>query len=272
MNTNKQKYLIHKKIFNIKTDRHLKIFDDLLNNLKDYLLECSCKIKYNKVYYKRFNIWCTNKNYIETTKKIFNFMERISQINNVKINYTLIRKVLDKHFNINKIKGLVFGIDFRTDLKDSRIKLWFTMENYPEGLKKILSFYEPNKELNLLCAGRELLFGFDFSFSGKTKIRIYPRLTKKDLERTVFRNMFENKLLKLIDQCYEIRVSLNMDDSKKIIHFSPSNIDSFIKQIDNDSLKKIKFKLKNNSIDIKIISLYEDEILNENIININIYY
>ena len=92
------------------------------------------------------------------TMLIFNFFKKISNCPGIVINYDIIKKVFNDKFNLDKIQQLIAGIDFRNNLNDSRIKLWFIIKDYPQKLKQVLSVHGSNKTISDLIINNKLLF------------------------------------------------------------------------------------------------------------------
>jgi len=299
-----EKYMFHKRTFNIKDTIYLKEFETLLNASQDYRLECSCKIEGKKIYPVRFNIWY-NKGNINNINLIFNFFKKVSKCPGITINYNLIKKVFNKNFNLEKTEQVVIGIDYRREINESRLKMWFIIRNYPEKMKEVLSIHGYDKKILDLIINDELLFGFDFYFDGRTNIKIYPHFNGKCLKdvltlkkqenfikykivkfslvnkvkNSVFKlykqlkSIFSNKIFDLIGECDELYVSFRGKGYKKVLHFHPRRRELFVKQLNNKRLGEISSVIKNKNFGNKgVVSLYEDEINNNLIKKVNIYY
>lgn len=271
------KYFIHKKKFNIKDNIYLKLFEDTLNASSNYYLDCSVKIQNNKLNATRFNIWYRGEEHIKNINLIFNFFKKISAYPKVNIDYSLIKKIFDREFYIKKIEQPIMGVDFRDNLNDSRIKIWFKTKDYPEKMRQVLSIHGYNKDVLDLIMNNRFLFGFDFYFDGRTRLKIYPTFNEEELHNEdilkKLKNLFSDKVFSLIKECHMLDIFFKDEDFNKILHFHPNNMETFINKLENRKVENISGILKNiNFSTDQVISLDENETNKNKIENISFYY
>jgi len=276
---NKQinKFLNHKKLFNIKENNFLKLFEDLLKNTEDFDLDCSCKIEKEQIFPCRFNInmGYGGKEKIKNINIVFNFLKNLNAIG-AKMNYDLIKKIFDNKIDLDNIKEVLLGIDLREDKKNSRAKFWLVInkEDY-KLLNLILELHGHNQKVIELINKNDLLFGFDFYFDGRTKIKIYPQFTEYELKDKLILNKMEKifftPIVSLISECHTLHISFQGKEFNRILHFHPNNLFVFLSKIKNKKLNNLV-----NSIDYPIrkcvISLKEEEINKNKIESFNFYY
>jgi LynF/TruF/PatF family peptide O-prenyltransferase len=269
----KRKYLFHKKTFNIKQTKLLSSLEKLMDG---QFIECSCKVMSNKVYSSRFNIFFSKNENKTTLGKCFKFFEDTSKENNIYLNYSILRSLFNKPFDINKIKRIILGVDLREKIKDSRIKIYFALYDYPPKVEEILKIHGKNKDILNLINFDDLGFGIDFSFDGKTQIKIYPRISSSSLHNNSFlkknfKYIFKKRQLffKNIESLY---ISFKKPNFEKIIHFKSNKWEEIINLLNNNTLNKYtKFLLK-NKFKLRYVSVLEKEIDKESISNFTFYY
>jgi MiaB/RimO family radical SAM methylthiotransferase/LynF/TruF/PatF family peptide O-prenyltransferase len=278
----KIKYLMHKKKFQIKDDPVLKKFELLMSKSKKYHLECSCKFSEGKIYPVRFNIWYKDQNQkVLNLNNALRFIKKIFELENVKINYSILKQIMDEKFDIEKVHQIIVGIDLRSNRAKSRLKIWFIIKNQSKKIKQVLKISKIDIDQNKIFYENmktELLFGIDFSFDGTTKLKIYPFIKNEDLlNKNVMKtleNEFSGKIMKLIQNSDGFHVSYNNKnkDIQRILHLTTYKYDYFIDIMNNKKIEKMKeIILQGKKLGSMIISFPEDEI-NQGINNFNIYY
>ena len=270
-----QKYHKHKSLFNIKNNKYLDLFENLLNKSKDFRLECSIKLDGEIIFPCRFNIFYKGKNHIKNINLAFNFLNELSKLG-VKINYDLLKQIFNKNVDLDLIKKVIVGIDLRENDSESRAKFWLMIDRkYVDLFNKVLNLHEYNQKVIELINKNKLLFGFDFRFDGTTRIKIYPNFDKSELKNEVLinklQNIFSPVIYKLITKCQELHISFEGKDYDRILHFNPYDLNIFLDSIQNRVLNKWENKI-HKLADIHIISLNEKEINDNKIKKINFYY
>jgi LynF/TruF/PatF family peptide O-prenyltransferase len=271
-----KKYLFHKNAFHISENPYLNIFVELIEESSDCLLERSCKIEGSELYPARFNIWYFNKNHKKNINPVLSFLKRISECPGVTLDLGPLKHIFDKNFDLGKIWQVAAGIDHRNNLGDSRVKFWAIIFDYPKIFNRILLMHGYNKNVLNLIYGNLLLFGLDFYFDGRTKIKIYPRLDRMDLENFAIQNKlkhtFSRKILKLVKNSYMLHTSFLGNNFSKVLHFHPNKWDLFVRQLNNKRITKVNKTIVNRKLDTGgVISLRENEINNSKLKNVNIY-
>ncbi|MBU0757188.1 MAG: LynF/TruF/PatF family peptide O-prenyltransferase, partial [Nanoarchaeota archaeon] len=269
-----EKYLFHKAEFNIKDETTLDLFEEFLRKSGDCSLECSCKIEEYSIHPCRFNIWYENKRQVDNLNLIFDFISKTKEQEKVSLDLSLIKTFLDK-LDLNKVVQIITGIDLRANTKESRLKLWLIIKNYPEKVKQITSFIN-HPLLSELTFSNELLFGIDIYLDGRTCLKAYPLILedtlKDDLNRKTLKEMFGETTLRLLETCDRTHISFRSESTKRNLHFHPYNAEKFIESINNEKIKLLSEQVTSSGHKIKILSFSEEEMEKNNIRNINIYY
>ena len=106
-------------------------------------------------------------------------------------------------------------------------------------------------------------------------MKVYPHFYEYELKNAVISKRLEATLspliMEMINQCYMLYVSFEGADNYRLLHFNPHNLEKLCELINNDDLNKlierISYKYSNC-----IVTLIENEILENNIKTINVYY
>lgn len=270
------KYQYHKKLFDLEQNIFLGFFENLLYASSNFFLECSVKIISTRIYPCRLNIWYdnSNKNYRQNQDNIFDFIIKIEKEGNFETDYSLFNRILKNKMDFNKVEKIVLGVDFRKKIRDSRIKLWFIINQYPEKYKEVLAVHgwSESKKMLQLFNSSSLLFGFDFCFNGKSKIKIYPHFEPVLKDKSAvqkYEKFFGNKVYNLIKECSMVNLSFT-PESKKIFHFHPNFKTKFVERINHFKTEHIYKKIKYP--ESLVVSLAEEEINAGSMQNINVYY
>jgi len=273
VNNNIKKYLDYKNMFKVKKSKSILLFEKLLYDSDDINLECSNKIKGTQIYSSRLNIWY-HKDILDNLNRVFYFFREIQNLDNVNLNYNLLNQIISK-FNYRKISDLICGIDYRPNLKESRVKIWFIITDYPKKIEEILNLYKNKNVVIKFIHSNELLFGIDLNFNGKTMLKIYPVYTKNKLKENNIINqlskLISKKAFSLMNKCKKIHISFT-NYSDRIIHFYPENPDEFLSIIKNENVNSINKKYNENGYSLQVVSLLERELVDNNLTEINLYY
>jgi LynF/TruF/PatF family peptide O-prenyltransferase len=269
------KFETHIKDFNIAESTSLNAFKNLIENSEQYFLECSCKIINGVISGSRFALLFKDHEHAYNIKKSFDFLNSLKD-NGAKLNYELLDKVSFEDLDLSKVKALGLGIDLRDDEAASRAKFWVAIENSNyRFFNSALDVFGYTDNMANLFNKNELLIGFDFYFNGKTKMKVYPHFYEYELKNAVISKRLEATfsplIMEMINQCYMLYVSFEGAENYRLLHFNPHNLKKLCELINNDDLNKlierISYKYSNC-----IVTLIENEILENNIKTINVYY
>jgi len=269
-----KKYHRYKNIFKVKDCKILAYFEELLNEIP-CSLECSNKKKNRTIFSKRLNLWCL-KVRADIFKNIDTFFQQIRLVENVNINFSLFEKLFHD-IAIDKIKQVITGIDLRAERKVSRLKYWLIIQDSSQKIDEILSIHGYNDSvLELMDSSDGLLFGIDFYLNGDSRLKIYPMFEEHQINnpycQSKFRNLFGKQTLELIACCKRIQISFKDPCFKKIIHFHLMNPDEFILRLNHPLIFQINEKYKIYGYPLRVISLSDEELEQNKIEEVNLYY
>lgn len=272
-----EKYLSHKRLFNIVSNDILECFENFLLDSSDFDLECSCRIEGNHYFPARFNLWFRNNlDYPETTKKIFNFFSGISSLG-FHLDILFTKSIINNSINFSKVNHVVAGIDIRDNKVTSRVKIWISAVEYPDLVNKVLSLHGLNNKVAELIYSNSLLFGIDLYFNGQSRIKIYPLLSDYFLKNIAIayklKSIFSNKIIKLIYMSKSLNICFKSDKKSRNLYFSPIDSTEFLKHLNCHSVNKMYNRLSCLPSYTQPMFAFKENELDSNLINFsNLYY
>ncbi|MDY7050780.1 MAG: DUF5838 family protein [Microcystis panniformis WG22] len=172
----------HQQAFDVEPVYPLRLFEDFVMGVEgDCTLEASCKIELDKLIASRFMLFFKDKAQ-EWQKYLAQSLAFFQQVENrvgVQLDYSLLQRFLGDNFDFSKLEVLSAGIDLRTNLADSSVKMHIRIGDYPEKLATAFVLSDGVADSNYL-SGFVHLIGFDFYFNGKSAIEIYAEVTEDD--------------------------------------------------------------------------------------------
>ncbi|MBN1255271.1 MAG: hypothetical protein JXA50_08365 [Deltaproteobacteria bacterium] len=282
MNPLIQLYDFHKNEFKLKNNTFLRLFEELLSTPPCSILECSAQISPKGTHGARFRLGYGHQDIQEGLSAIHNFLGNIAGCKNVQLNSSMLSQIVNNDLDVSRAMAIGVGLDYTTNIIDSKVKFYVLIREYPEKVNQILSLHPPLDSIRDYLIHEEFCFGINMYFDGSTSIEIYPYLDQHDLNNTAL--MIKLKLRDVprvfIEKCDQLYVSFE-DDGRRVLHFTPQSSTKFVRSINNRQLSlayssvQILNYLLNHSYHKEttaIFSLKEDEILSENIQNINLLY
>jgi LynF/TruF/PatF family peptide O-prenyltransferase len=219
----------HRVAFGIQDSPALTRFTELIEDARSCSIECSCKVENGRVNAARFHLCYQEPASREHFETALRFFERVGEAEGVRLDDTLFRRFCDPGYDWTRSEAFVLGVDLRESHRDSRIKAWFKLGDYPEKLDEAFSLPlpgEPDASLRPLVVRPGLLVGFDFHLDGRASVKLYPRIEKTDLCTPAPRARLAAALpwyvLAALERCEWAYVSLSRDGSR-VLHFCPTN-------------------------------------------------
>ncbi|GAB1537782.1 hypothetical protein NUACC21_04360 [Scytonema sp. NUACC21] len=266
----------HKRAFQVESIYPLEIFERFVREATDWGLECSCKIEKDKVYPIRFNLF-RNHPGCQQFNAALDFFRQVETRNDVKLDYQLMHLFLGNDFDLNKIAQILVGVDLRTELLASRLKLWFVIEDYPEKLETAFALCDLTEELRSLMLSTSLVVvGFDFYLDGRSIIELYPRILKKELQQVdvwkPLTKVLSPATLQLLDSSWAFMLGFSKANPETIVYCPTSDPDSFLAKLPNNLAQKVHAYYQKQPVRGTIIAFRERELLGGAIQNLNLYY
>ena len=252
----------------------LNMFEKILISSLGFDFELSTKVENGRQFSSRVNLWFYN----DFENNFNTFVDLLKQVNNTK-EFKICFELLDKAFNglsSHNTSVLIFGIDLRDEIKDSRLKLWTCIKEDKEKIDEILKLHKCGDDVLNLLLNNKLLFGIDFFMDGRTRIKIYPYFNRKYLDenkdKLISLGIFDSKCMPFVELSESVHVSFKEDCSNKIFHFHPINPKSFIKKINSPLLDSLNKRYNSIGHNLSVLSLLQKELSNNEINNFNVYY
>lgn len=276
MNKNLSYISEHRQKFNTGDSYLLAEFLSFVEDAKDARIECSYKVSGEKVHANRFNLWFARPLDATPLKKVMDFFAALQTKEKVRLNTELFDQFYDDAFDWNKIKYFVFGVDLREESSSSRLKIWFVVEDYPEKIEAAIQLYGEDGDLRSLIFHSELLIGFDFYLNGRNVVKVYPDITKSELEQPYIQKQLAGALhsssLEFISQCKWLHVNFAKNNSSKALHYHTSDPASLLQKVNTRAANQIFNYYKEKDLHAAVISFYEHELKEQTILNWNFYY
>ena len=273
----------HKSAFEVEALYPLDIFEQLVAQTEECLLEFSCKIEGDQLYPARFNLNFSQEKRLFPYffKQILGFFHQVEGRVGVTLSYDLLQEFLGDNFDWSKVEMLQTGVDLRQEVATSRLKLVFRIKDYPEKLEKaaILNSDCDAPGFRMLLIHSALVIGFDFYLDGRSEIELYPEIHKEDFQQIEV----QQKLLQVLSppalQPLEVCIMSGVGFSKanpdyKRVYYNLGDKKDFLNYfLVNDVARKVHaFYQQQSLLSGMWLGLPEGELSGGIIQNINLYY
>ncbi len=275
-----EKYRRYKKLFKIQNSPTLELFESLFNSSFQHL-EVSQKITTSSICPCRFNLWY-HTDIFQHLHRILAVLKKTAQISGNQINdepfYDLFQKLSLGSIEPSRIKEVLYGVDLRENIEDSRVKIWLNISDHVEDPRETFGLSDSDQDMIRLLNGNlrnNLLIGMDFRLNGKTKLKRYLWYPAEDLKETSVQEqmdgLFSKNAMSLAERSSRIHIT-SQDDLSKVFHFQPYNSEDFISHIAHEKTYETYQRCTDIGFRLNVISLSENEIKSNNISTINLYF
>ena len=175
----------HQQAFDVEPSYPLRLFEDFVMEVEGNCdIEASCKIELDKLIASRFMLFFKyqSQEWQKCLTQSLAFFRQVENRVGVQLDYSLLQKFLGHNFDFSKLEVLSAGLDLRTNLADSSLKIHIRIKDYPEKLQTAFVLSDGAADSDYLSEFVELI-GFDFYFNGKSEIEIYAELQEDDFFR-----------------------------------------------------------------------------------------
>lgn len=257
-----------------------ELFERLVTETEECLIESSCKIEKDKLYPVRFNLALGIERLLENFEITLDFFHKVESRADVKIDCGLLYKFLGTNFNFSKVEGLQTGVDLRSEIAKSRLKLVIRVNDYPEKIEAALALHSDSdtKEFRQLLLYSCLVIGFDFYLDGRSAIELYPEIKKQEFEQPEVRQRLAQVLspqaLLPVKACRQFGVGFSKANPDKIVYYQLENKNDLPNYFSlNDSARRVHAFYQQQPIGPSMwVGLPERELLGGTIQNISLYY
>lgn len=275
--SNVRKYLFHKKLFNIKDNPDLTLFESLMSVSRDFTVICSCNLMGDHIDPCRYYLSCLH-HIPGNLKMIFHYLKEVSQMNGKKLSYGHLKELFDEKLDVAMLEFVVLGIDCRDDPRNSRLKIYFGIKNRNPRIEQFLSKVCYGK-IQEIMGSPAFMLCIDMYFDGRNERKVYHTFSGSDLKSDVVRQRlrrnFSDKVMKLVDRSCGLTVSYQENFRAAALNFQMDDFNGLFKEIGHDGARKWHDAILQKSAGVffvKDITLLEDEIDNNDINDINLYY
>lgn len=276
---NYQKAIAHARQYNLTPSKMTDRWFYFLESMQDAVLECSIKVSQHEIYPWRYHLWFDT--HIQKMIPIcLNFIGKYG-FTQGKVNFTKFDSVFGVALDAFEIARLVFGVDFRKEISETRFKIWFVVTEYNEALLDMLSTScGLGTDFTKFLIHQQILIGFDFYSSGQSQIKVYPVLFQKDIreQRTLelLQSVFSPNILNLMMLCDRFHVGIKEGSSDRILHFHPKDWKHFVNILsqtyDIGFFRQAIHRIESSNLQEVFLSLSQCEMNEGAIENINFYY
>jgi LynF/TruF/PatF family peptide O-prenyltransferase len=221
----------HLAVFGVTETNLCEEFEALILASPEADLECSCKLCGDEVFPLRLNLWYRDASCFEGERKIWRFFDHIAYSGT--LDNSFYHEVLGPNFQHQKVRYSVVGIDVRAEARESRAKIWHIIADYPELEARVLGLSGIGAAARQLKVHKGLLFGFDFTLTGKAALKVYPVWHDFQIrERTDFlRELVGGEAVALMAQCSRVSFAFTTLNETITLHMMPYDAERFIREL-----------------------------------------
>ena len=270
----------HQQAFDVEPIYPLRLFEDFVMEVEgDCNIEASCKIELDKLIASRFMLFFKDQSQ-EWQKCLTQSLAFFRQVENrvgVQLDYSLLQKFLGHNFDFSKLEVLSAGLDLRTNLADSSLKIHIRIKDYPEKLQTAFVLSNGAADSDYLSEFVELI-GFDFYFNGKSEIEIYAELQEDDFFRPETINLvwrhFPDSVLKPLQGSSLFFTGLSKANNNPVLYYHLNNRQDLTNYFEiNDTAQRVhSFYQHQDILPSMWVGTTQKELEKTRIENIRLYY
>jgi LynF/TruF/PatF family peptide O-prenyltransferase len=247
------------------------------------MLECSVRISPQGTHAGRLRLGYEQRNIQEGLCKILDFLHEIEQCKNMHLNRTILSQIIDNGLDVSKVMAIGVGLDYKTDISDSKVKCYLLVKGYSAKIEQVLALHQPVDNIRDYLVHEEFGFGIALYFDGRTSIEIYPSFSRQDLNNValVEKLKLRDATQVFIEESNLLHISFE-EDGRRLLHFNPQRPTRFVRLLNNRLLSlayshvQILNYILSRSYGLNPVSvgicLVEDEIIAKNVQNISLHY
>ncbi|MBS9383120.1 MAG: LynF/TruF/PatF family peptide O-prenyltransferase [Dolichospermum sp. BR01] len=270
----------HQQAFDVQPIYPLPLFEDFVMNVEgDCSIEASCKIELDKLIASRFMFFFKDKaqqwqKYLHQSLTFFN---RVKNLVGVQIDYSLLQQFLGSDFDFRKVTVLSAGIDLRSNLAESSLKMHIRIKDYPEKLDQALSLASNAEDLISVRPFLSLV-GFDFYFNGRSEIELYPEIQAEDFAKSETQNLVWRHFPKFVLDPLEVTklflVGLSKANHNPVLYYNLKNKQDLANYFKlNDAAQRVHSFYQNQDILPNMwVGTVQKELEKTRIENVRLYY
>ncbi|WP_041622606.1 DUF5838 family protein [Oscillatoria nigro-viridis] len=275
----------HKQIFDMENSYLLNLFEGLVGNQrigKGGSISCCCNIDKDRLYPARFSYLC-EVHVSDPGIKLLDiehflyFSHRVEERPEIQIDRRLLKQFLATGLDPSKVDMVIFAIDVRPELINSRIKLYLTIKDYPEKIATAISLCGEQRDWENLIINGMLLVGFDFFFDNRAAVEVYPTFYAADLQRPDVQAYLTSRLpakaLPLLHESRCVQIGISNENKSDVLYFnkfkSPNNAVDYLK---NQMVSQVHAQYRNRVFHDLYLGIPESEFYTDSIQRVKMYY
>jgi LynF/TruF/PatF family peptide O-prenyltransferase len=222
----------HRAAFDVPESPPLDTFRRLVERSHACTLETSTKVEGGEIDSARFNLFYHGVHQRRFLDRVFGFFDEVERASRVRLDRGKIQRFLRGHDDLRGVRKVVTGVDLRSDVARSRVKLWFMLSDAPELAKRGIALHGDRKPVEALRFHDEFLVGFDLRFDGTTGIKVYPdvRRAERDDPRTSARlaRILPPRALEAMRASVWTHVYFGKHNRDIVLQLHPADPDAFV--------------------------------------------
>lgn len=275
----------HKQIFDIEKTYPLNLFEEFIAKQrkgKGGSISCCCNIEKERYYPSRF-AYLSEVRVSDPAMKLLDiedflsFSHRIEESPQIQIDRSLLQQFLATDVDPSKVDMVTVGVDVRPELRDSRIKLYLSIREYPEKIAIAIALCGEQRDWEKLIVNGTLLVGFDFFFDNRAAVEVYPTFYPADLQRSDVQAYLTSRLpakaLPLLYESRTVQIGISKDNDSDILYFnnfkSPNSAVDYLK---NEMVKQVHSHYRNRVFNDLYLGIPESEFYTNSIQRVKMYY
>jgi LynF/TruF/PatF family peptide O-prenyltransferase len=225
-------FRFHRSILPIEDSPELAHFLAFSATWPECTAECSIKFDGEAIHPARLNLLSTQTTGHQARyPAIEGLIKDLNSIGKFAIDTKLLRRFCDGWFRWKRVVSLFCGVDLRPNPAQSRLKVWFGLNRWAEGIERALELGEIDPGLRSLVRDR-LLVGVDLRFDGHSAIKCYPDFRAEEIKQSRTRRslaaQISPEMLALADHCRWIHVTDDSSSGERMVHLHPQEPDRFV--------------------------------------------
>lgn len=281
----------HQNAFDVNPIFPLQIFEEFVGKVKgDCSIEASCKIENDQLIASRFVLFYfrdVGQAYKKCLQESLNFFSQVENQVQVKLNYDIFQDFLGKDFDWSKVTRLSTGIDLRSNLKESSLKMHLRIKDYPEKVDAALRLssidqisWDLLNSLSQFIPQTQLIpqIGFDFYLDGRTEIELYLELFEEDFMKPEIQKFlqkrFPKSVLTPLEDSEIFHIGLSQANANPVIYYRLKSKDKLLNHFRlNDAAQRVhSFYHQQETLPHMWVGVAEKELQKTRIENIRLYY
>lgn len=242
-----------------------------------YVVECSFKLYEEKLIgARRVQYWFNDypARVINAFPPLLHEFEKLG----FSFNRTLLN-ILWQHMDVKHLSRFVIGYDLRPDIGNSRIELWYQIENQAPLVDQVLAHHGSNQLVDQIIDKKDVPIGVDLNYNSTTKFKLYPYFNAQTFNNNYTdaaghtEPVFSTAIIEFFKLVRRAYPSFSDKDLARILHVEFHDAEWFTKTwLNNPTLNKLVEKIEHIEWENVFIGMLEKEVEQKNVKRLNFYY